>query len=187
MIMKKLTMLLSLFSIAIITCAQSMDCENVLRYRKATPPWQFSALSKGLQCSTNNKYEHIVVLKPGMEYRISFYASTIFNNRMQFKIIDVKSGKTLMDLPGETTENKQGECVLKEYWDYRIEKSVYPYFEFTPKEIQELKLLIDIPEYKEKIKIRDKNEDLGVEEEWREYVEKRKGCIGIFIQEMKAE
>ncbi|MFN8257122.1 MAG: hypothetical protein U0W24_15610 [Bacteroidales bacterium] len=185
--MKKLSFTLGLFCIAIVANSQSMDCDAVLKYRKASPPWQFSALSKGLQCSTNNTYEQGITLKPGMEYRISFYASTIFNNRMHFKIVDVKSGKALMDLPGETVENKQGECVLKEYWDYRIEKSVYPYFEFSPKETQELKIIIEIPEYKEKIKIRDKDENLGVEEEWREYSEKRKGCVGIFIQEMKTE
>jgi hypothetical protein len=185
--MKKLFFVLGLLGLATFAQTQAIDCEAILKYRKATAPWQFSNLSKGLQCSTNNKYEHSLLLKPGMEYRISFYASTIFNNRMHFKIMDVKSGKALMDLPGETAENKQGECVLKEYWDYRMEKSVYPYFEFTPNEPQELKIIIEIPEYKEKIKIRDKDENLGVEEEWREYIEKRKGCVSIFIQEMKAE
>ncbi len=167
--------------------AQSIDCAKTLSYRKANAPYEISELSQSIQCSTNKKYEQNISLKPGYEYRVSFYASSIFNNRMNFKIIDSKTGKTLHDLPGATKENKKGEAVLKEYWDYKYNKSVYPYFEFIPNETQNLKIIISIPEYKEKIKIRDKDEDLGVEEEWVEYVEKRKGCVTTFVQKTKSE
>jgi hypothetical protein len=184
--MKKQLVLFCMLFIGINAFSQ-IDCETTLAYRKAIPPYEKSELSKSIQCSTNNKYEQNVSLKPGYEYRISFYASTIFNNRMNFEIIDTKTGKTLLNVPGETKENKKGECALKEYWDYKYSKTVYPYFEFSPQEIQNLKIIIDIPEYKEKIKIREKDEDLGVEEEWVEYVEKRKGCVTTFVLMTKAD
>ncbi len=185
--MKKLLVFIGLLFFNVNAFSQTIDCSTTLSYRKAIPPYEISDLSQSIQCSTNKTYEQNISLKPGNEYRISFYASTVFNNRMNFKIIDTKSGKVLYDLPGETKENKKGECALKEYWDYKYNKSVYPYSEFIPKEIQNLKIVITIPEYKEKIKIREKDEELGVEEEWVEYVEKRKGCVTTFVMVTKAE
>ncbi|NJO92706.1 MAG: hypothetical protein HC831_29865 [Chloroflexia bacterium] len=93
------------------TFSQTIDCATTLSYRKAIPPYEISNLSQSIQCSTNKTYEQNIILKPGNEYRISFYASTVFNNRMNFKIIDTKSGKVLYDLPGETKENKKGESI----------------------------------------------------------------------------
>lgn len=185
--MKKLIVLLSLLFGSVSTYSQPIDCPSTLSFRKASPPYTYNELSKSMQCSTDKKYEYDISLKAGKEYQISFFASATFNNRMFFKIIDTNTGQKLLDLPGQTEENKKGECVLKEYYDFSSEKLVYPYFNFEPKETLNVKIIIDIPEYKYKLKIADADPDLGTEEKFEEITEKRKGCVTIFIQDMVSE
>ena len=185
--MKKLFVLISLLFISLVSYSQTIDCASTLSYRNATPPYKLSNLSKSLQCSTDKKYEYDIALKPGKEYQISFYASATFNNRMSFQILDTKTGVKLLDLPGQTQDSKKGECVLKEYYDLSSEKLVHPYFEFIPVETINLKIIINIPEYKYKLKVSDADPDLGTEEKYEEITEKRKGCVTIFIQDMVSE
>ena len=71
--------------------AQDLDCPSRLRMRKATPPFKFNSLSKSAQCVTGRKYEFVVPLNAGRDYRISFYASPVFNNNINFRIIDVNT------------------------------------------------------------------------------------------------
>lgn len=185
--MRKLFFSIGLVLIGFALFAQSMDCPSTLKSRKATPPYAINVYSKSMQCSTDKNYEYDVILNPGKEYRITFYASSIFNNRMSFQIIDTKTGMKLMDLPGETQENLKGESVLREYYDYKNEKMVYPCFDFCPEEILNLKIAINIPEYKYKVKTVTGDPDFGTEDKFEEIIEKRKGCVTIFIQEMASD
>ncbi|OQY04780.1 MAG: hypothetical protein B6I20_02405 [Bacteroidetes bacterium 4572_117] len=112
--------------------AQSLDCPSNLKMRHPSPPFGFNDLSKSAQCLTGKKYEFLLPLTKGKDYRISFFASPVFNNNIQFRIIDVNSGKKVFDLPGESEANNKGECVLKAYFDNKLNKLVHPYFDFFP-------------------------------------------------------
>jgi hypothetical protein len=185
--MRKLILSIGIMLIGLALHAQSMDCPSTLALRKASPPYAYNELSKSLQCTTGKKYEYELSLKPGKEYRISFYASSNLGNRMQFQIIDTKTAKKLMDLPGTTAENKKGECALVEYFDYATEKLVHPYFDFVPTETLNLKINIDLPEYTYKLKISDGDPNLGTEDKYEEITEVRKGCVTVFIQDIISE
>jgi len=185
--MKKLIVLIVVLFIGLTTHSQSIDCQSTLSLRKASPPYTYNDLSKSMPCSTDKKYEHEISLKPGKEYQISFYASATFNNRMSFQIVDTKTGVKLMDLPGQTQDSKKGECVLNEYYDLSTGKMTYPFFEFIPVETLNLKIIVNIPEYKYKLKVSDADPELGTEEKYEEITEKRKGCVTIYIQDMVSE
>jgi len=176
--MRKLKLLVILLFAPIAIAAQSLDCPSTLQMRRATPPFTFNDLSKSAQCFTGKKYEFVVPLMKGKEYRISFYASPIFNNNISFRIIDMNSGQKVLELPGETQSSAKGECVLREYFDETTNKMVHPYFDFYPNSSTTLKVIIDIAGEAPKS---------GTEGGIQTTDEKKRGCVTIFIQDKVSE
>ena len=175
--MRKLKLIAILIIMPMALIAQSLDCPSTLQLRRATPPYVINDLSKSAQCYTGKKYEFVIPLTKGKDYRLSFYASPIFNNQIKFTIIDMNSGQKVLDLPGESPASAKGECVLREYFDEALNKMVHPFFDFYPSSSTTLKVTIDI-----------------AAEEGSETVtatqapdSKKKGCITVFIQDKKSE
>lgn len=159
--------------------AQDLDCPSRLKMRKATPPFKFNSLSKSAQCVTGRKYEFVVPLNAGRDYRISFYASPVFNNNINFRIIDLNTGQKVMDLPGESSNyDQKGTCVLRPYIDPSSGKSVHPYFDFYPASSTQLKIIIDIPS------IKQENSENG--SNFNAPEERKRGCVTVFIQDKKS-
>ncbi|MFN8256536.1 MAG: hypothetical protein U0W24_12645 [Bacteroidales bacterium] len=174
--MRKLIFIAIMLIIPFFIHAQSLDCPSTLKMRQATPPYAFNDLSKSAQCFSGKKYEFVVPLMKGREYRISFYASPIFNNKITFRIIDQNSGQKVLDLPGETQSSAKGECVLRDYYDDATNKMVHPYFDFYPNSATSLKVIIDI-----------EGEQGQQANATQAITDAKKGCVTIFIQDKKSE
>ncbi len=153
--------------------AQKMDCISILKYRQASPPFQFSNLSKSAECTSGNTYEYVIPLDKGKEYRLSFFASSIFNNKIKFRIINLNTLEKVLDLDGESEPG--GISALGDYFNDKINKIEHPHFDFHPTSSTTLKVIIDIPDI-ELVK--------KLDETWESKAEKDtiSGCITVFIQ-----
>jgi hypothetical protein len=183
----KFLSLIVLMAVIWSSAAQNIDCQSILNSRKATPFYTINKSTRSISCITGKKYELSLSLEPGKEYRISFFASSILDNRMTFQLINAETGEKFLDVPGQTAHPKKGECALREYFDYATGKMVYPFFEFFPEEKLNLKVIIDIPEYTFKIKTALANPESGTEDVFEEFTEKRRGCVSLFVQEKETE
>lgn len=179
--MRKLKLIALIIFIPVAISAQSLDCPAKLKLMNAKAPYSFNNLSKSAQCYTGKKYEFMVPLIQGKDYRIAFYASPIFNNDINFRIIDMNSGSKVLDLPGEVDGAEKGQCVLREYFDTDLNKMVHPYFDFHPSSSTTLKIIIDIAST-------DKSsETTSSESAFKAPEERQKGCVTVFIQDKKAD
>ncbi len=174
----KFNIILLILFIPVTIFAQSLDCPSRLKMRRATPPFSFNDLSKSAQCLTGKKYEFVLPLSKGKDYRISFYASPIFNNDIQFRIVDVNSGKKVLDLPGETEASNKGECALRAYYDNKLGKLVHPYFDFYPSSSTQLKIIIEVA---------SSEQENSTDSNFSAPETRNKGCITVFVQDQKAE
>jgi hypothetical protein len=177
--MKKIKLIFALIIFPLALAAQSMDCPSTLSLRKATPPFAFNNLSKSAQCVTGKKYEFMVPLIKGKDYRFTFYASPIFNNQINFRIIDMNSGEKVLDLPGEGTSAAKGQSVLREYFDEGLKKMVHPYFDILPNSSTTLKIIIDV--------LSADTEEKTDQSSFKAPEERKKGCITVFIQDKVSE
>lgn len=171
----KFKIILLLLFIPVTIFAQSLDCPSRLKLRQPTPPYKFNDLSKSAQCLTGKKYEFVLTLTKGKEYRISFFASPVFNNDIKFRIIDVNTGEKVLDLPGETEASAKGECVLKSYFDDKQNKLVHPYFPFFVETSTKLKIIIDVAAAEQE----------GSESNFNAPESRKKGCVTVYIQDRK--
>jgi len=165
----KITILILL--IPLWVSAQSLNCPSTLKMRTATAPFKFNNLSKSAQCYTGKKYDFILTLTEGKEYRFSFFASAVFNSNIRFKLIDMNTDRIIIDIPGETLDNKKGTVALKPYYDRK--RLVHPYFDIIPETTTKLKVMIDVASLGEKTATG--------------YEARKKGCITVFIQDKKSE
>jgi hypothetical protein len=83
----KFKIILLLLFIPLNIFAQSLDCSSRLKMRQPTPPYKFNDLSKSAQCLTGKTYEFVLTLTKGKEYRMSFFASPVFNNDIQWPVV----------------------------------------------------------------------------------------------------
>jgi len=180
--MKKINILISIiiftFSSQFIN-AQSMDCISMLRYRKAQFPYEFSNLSKSATCSSGKTYEFIVPLKAGSEYRFSFFASSVFNHQINFRIIDLSSNELVLDLPGEFEAMENNTCALREYFHSKLNKLVHPHYDFYPATSTNLKIIIEIPSVDGENPI-----DNSI---YQRNMDKISGCVTVFVQDKKVD
>ena len=158
--------------------AQSFDCMSTLRMRYASPPYEFSELSKSAVCKTGEKYEYDIKLEKNSDYRISFFASTVFNNNINFKILNTGSGEILIDMPGLTNETKQPNA-LEVYFDSETNKFIHPFFDLSPKTDTEIKILVDV--ISENLEVNSSQTSILVENN------QKKGCVTVFIQSKPTE
>ncbi|MBN1250534.1 MAG: hypothetical protein JXR51_14840 [Bacteroidales bacterium] len=175
----KIKLIIIILFIPFWVFSQSLNCPSTLTMRVASAPYKFNNLSKSAQCLTGNKYEFVLTLNKGKDYKISFYASPVFNNNIKFKIIDLSTNQIVLDLPGETENSMKGECVLKAYFDDKQGKEVHPSFNFYPDNTTSLKIIIDVAS----IEGNKENSESG----FNAPEEKQKGCVTVFIQDRLAE
>lgn len=127
--------------------ADAQDCQKQLTMRTAVKPYRFNTSSKSATCLSGRKYEFILPLTKGSDYRIQFFASPVFDMNINFKIIDMNTNETVMDLPGKVGSfdtPEKGKMVLQPYEEKG--KIVNPYFDFYPEQSTSLKIMIDIKE-----------------------------------------
>ncbi len=134
--------LLTLF-LPIIGLAQ-VDCSNFLGKYQAEEPYKINSMSKSAVCISGHTYEFVVPLQKDYEYRFLFYASSVFNNKINFKIIDLNTGEVKLDLPGESETNEKGTAALASYYDDRLGRDVHPYFDFIPETSTNFKIIIEV-------------------------------------------
>ncbi|NPA67938.1 MAG: hypothetical protein GXO50_04945 [Chlorobi bacterium] len=123
--------------------AQS-KCSDFFKYRRPEAPYEYNDQSSSAVCVTGQTYEFILPLTKGKDYRLKFYAAAVFNNRINFKIIDESTHETVLDLPGESPSREEGTCVLADYYDDETGKSIHPYFDFYPASSTTLKIIIEV-------------------------------------------
>ena len=158
--------------------AQDMDCASSIKYRYANSPYVFDIQSKSAICYSGQKYEYEISLLEGNEYRFSFYASTIFNNNLHFKIVNQATGQVILNLPGEATGNNTS-AILNDYFDPVQKKFIHPYFDYNPDKNLILMVIVEVGEQIEKqnlsssVTIIDPNQ--------------KRGCVTVFLQSKKAE
>jgi hypothetical protein len=175
----KFKIILLLLFIPLNIFAQSLDCSSRLKMRQPTPPYKFNDLSKSAQCLTGKTYEFVLTLTKGKEYRMSFFASPVFNNDIQFRIIDLNTNQKVLDLPGETEASSKGECVLKSYFDDKQNKLVHPFFTFYPESSTQFKIIIKVAS--------SENANDAESSNFNAPETRKKGCVTVYIQDRKAE
>ena len=179
----KLSITLLLLLACVNLIAQPIDCAPILDFRHPDPSFTRSEHSQSVQGFTGEKYEFLVPVEPGEQYRFTFFVSAILTREIHFKIEDVKSGQVLLDLPGTTKENKRNECVLATYFDELYNKTRYPFFDFNPKATTTYKVTVNIAKYK-----RPKPQYVAEDAEYfeEEVVIKKEKKQSAYIQQRKA-
>ncbi len=174
---KLLAFLIFLYSFSLH--AQSLDCSSKIKSLAPNSSFNFNELSKSATCVTGKKYEFVIPLLGGKEYRISFHASSVFNNKINFRIIDENTGEKVLDLPGETEDPRKGSCVLVPYLDNEINRMVHPHFDFVVKQATRLKIIIDIADKRQQTQASSAG--------YAAPKDTNRGCITVFIQDRNNE
>ncbi|MEA2041591.1 MAG: hypothetical protein U9N85_03455 [Bacteroidota bacterium] len=149
------------------------DCSKFFKFRKPEAPFEYNDLSKGAVCVTGETYEFKLPLTKGKDYRLKFYAAPVFNNKINFKIIDESSHEVILDLPGQSNSEQKGTCVLKDYYDEDSGKMEHPYFDFYPVSSTNLKIIIDVLSAPGQEKHDDPN--------FKAPEKKNRGCVTVVI------
>jgi hypothetical protein len=161
----KIVLLLIVLSFSLIGVAQ--NCASFITYQTPAYPYKYNGQSKSATCESGKTYKFIVALLQGKDYKLSFYCSSIFDNKINFKIIDESSSKVLIDLPGESDkDDKTGSVLVAPF--FLDKPSEYPSFDFHPINSLKLQIIIDVTAV-------PAGEDI------------RRGCIGVLIQEKKSD
>lgn len=168
--------LLFTFSITNIF-SQDFDCLTKLKIRQAKAPYKINDLSKSAICKTGEKYEYNIDLQKNKDYRLTFFASSVFNNRINFKIYNKKTGEMIMNLPGISIDNIQG-CALEAYFDKDKNRMVHPFFDFSPNIDTQLEIIIEVESDKSSYEFDAKSLIASNE---------KKGCITVFVQSKDSE
>jgi hypothetical protein len=158
--------------------SQDFDCMTKLKIRYPSPSYEYNELSKSAICRTGEKYEYKVFLNENINYRLSFFASTVFNNKIRFKIISTSTGELLMDLPGEALSEGES-SVLRAYFDEGKNKLVHPFFDILPKVSGEYKIIIELES--------EQNKSLLDEEKIFASNIEKKGCVSVYVQSKLSE
>ncbi len=139
----KLLFILALGLLPLFSNAQA-KCSDFFQYRTPEAPYQYNDQSSSAVCVTGQTYEFILPLTKGKDYRLKFYAAAVFNNRINFKIIDQSTHQTVLELPGESPTREEGTCVLADYFDEDSGKPHHPYFDFYPVTSTTLKIILEV-------------------------------------------
>ncbi len=173
--------------------AQAQNCADFFSSRIATPPYRYNTASKSSTCYSGSKYKFVLEVAANVEYRVQFYASPVFNNEVQVKIVEGE-GNVLVDLPGKVDdEPKKGTTCLQDYMDPKANKLVHPYFDFSSQNATRLTFMIDIkdhleyteePQYDEWGNLTGMTKKAIIPEGGPEKV---KGCFTVYIMDKPAE
>ncbi|MBP5503168.1 MAG: hypothetical protein J6Y24_10320 [Bacteroidales bacterium] len=197
-------LLVVLVSLPLGLQAQNTTCVDQLKMRKPMAPYRYNTASKSAMCQTGRKYEFVLPITKGMDYRIQFFASTVFNNNIDVKIIDMSTGEVVVNVPGKLQDDEPKspqQTALQEYMDLKKNKFIHPFFDFTPVSSTSLKIMIDVKEVEvpqeqvQEYSYSDydyesqprQNQQPAKEEGYAVPVEKNKGCISVYIIDRETE
>ena len=183
--------------------AQS-TCADQMKLRKPTQPYRYNSASKSAMCQTGRKYEFVLPITKGLEYRIQFFASTVFNNNVDVKIIDMSTGEVVINVPGRFDESKEvkfnQQTALQDYFDEKKNKYFHPYFDFAPVSSTSLKIMLDVKEvevpqdqvqgysYGDDYESQPRqNQTSTADEGYAVPVEKIKGCITVYVTDKESQ
>jgi len=132
-----------------------LDCSGFLKNMIPDDPFNLNSLSKSAACVSGHTYEFVVPVQKGYEYRVVFYASSVFNNDLHFKIVDLNTNTEVANLPGKLGPDEmptKGQTALQPYFDEKLNKEVHPYTAIIPSTTTNLKIIIDVDEKADLIK-----------------------------------
>jgi hypothetical protein len=155
-----------------------MDCASTIKYRYTDPPFVFNEQSKSAICYSGQKYEYDIYLLSNIEYRFSFFASSVFNNNIRFKIINKSTGELLLDLPGEAAGNNTS-AILQDYYDKKQNKFVHPYYDINPEKDSQYKVIVEVGDLKQSNELSNSVVKINPDQ--------LKGCVTIFLQSKNAD
>lgn len=167
----KITLIAIFMQMPFLVSAQG-NCSDFFKYRRPEIPYEYNDQSSSAMCVTGNNYEFILPLNKGKDYRLKFYAAAIFNNKINFKIIDQSTHQTIIDLPGETYSAEEGSCVLKDFFDEDSNKEVHPYFDFYPVTTTTLKIIIEVLPLQE-----ESSDNPNIKKQLKQ----NRGCITVVV------
>jgi hypothetical protein len=145
--MKKIKFLIILLLTLPIFSYAQLDCSSFLSSLKPEDPFTINSMSKSATCISGHTYEFVVPLTKGYEYRFIFYASSVFNNDLSFRMIDLNTNKEVLNVPGKLADNqspKKGQTALQPYFDEKLNKEVHPYFTIIPNSSTNVKIIIKV-------------------------------------------
>ncbi len=176
--------------------ADAQNCSSFLTMRKPEAPYRYNTASKSATCFSGKKYEFVLPLTAGTDYRIKFFASPVFNNDIQVKIVDLSSGEAVVDLPGcppDGQEPRKGNTCIQDYSDAKTGKLIHPYFDFNPQQSTSLKIMIEIKdhiEYTEEYTYDEWGNSTGSVKKPiipEGGIEQVKGCFTVYIADKPSE
>ncbi len=174
--------------------SEAQNCANFFNNRKPEAPYRYNTASKSATVWSGKKYEFVLPLTAGNEYRVRFYAASVFNNDLQIKIVDLNSGETVVDLPGAVEEPKKGNTCLQDYMDTKTNKLIHPYFDFAPQQATSIKIMIDVKDHMEYVEEPILDEDGYPTGEMKKTavipeggIEQVKGCFTVYVSDKPGE
>ncbi|MBR4441103.1 MAG: hypothetical protein IKS00_06075 [Bacteroidales bacterium] len=181
--------------------AQS-TCADQMKMRKPTQPYRYNSSSKSAMCQTGRKYEFVLPITQGLEYRIQFFASPVFNNNVDVKIIDMSTGEVVINVPGKLDDKEvkfNQQTALQDYFDEKKNTYFHPYFDFTPVSSTSLKIMLDVKEvevpqdqvqsysYGDDNESQSQTQSSSSDQGFAVPVEKIKGCITVYVTDKVSE
>jgi len=146
--------------------------------KQVDPYFSKDELSKSAICFAGNTYEYDLKLEKDRDYRISFFASSVFNNQVNFRMINTLNSKELINLPGTSSDIYQ-RPILEEYSDNSPKKRTHPYCTVKTKTNAEVKIIIGISPLDELMS--------NGYSDFQAYSNPTKGCVTIFVQSKPSE
>jgi len=153
-------------------------CSDFFKYRIPENPYEYNDQSSSAVCVTGQTYEFILPLTKGKDYRLKFYAAAVFNNKINFKIIDQSNHETVLDLPGESSTREEGTCVLADFFDDDSGKSKHPYFDFYPVTSTTIKIIMEVLPAPQ-----DNSDDPNIKKQTKF----NRGCVTVVVLDKPSE
>jgi len=167
-----------ILSLPLFSNAQG-KCSDFFKYRRPDATYEYNDQSSSAVCVTGQTYEFVLPLTKGKDYRLKFYAAAVFNNRLNFKIIDESTHETVIDLPGESQLREEGTCVLADFYNEDTGKSTHPYFDFYPASSTTLKIIMEV--------IPAPQGEASDNPNIKKQVKLNRGCVTVVVLDKPAE
>lgn len=174
----KLIYIIALFLVFPLFSDAQSKCSDFFKYRRPEAPYEYNDQSSSAVCVTGQTYEFVLPLTKGKDFRLKFYAAAVFNNKINFKIIDESTHETVLDLPGESPARAEGTCVLADYYNEDNGKTSHPYFDFYPATSTTLKIIMEVLPVKQ-----EESSDPNIKRQKKI----NRGCVTVVVLDKPSE
>ncbi len=172
--MKKIISL-SILIVLFVSLQAQIDCSKQSATFYITDGYIKSDISTSEVVKSGEIYNFMIPLKAGKEYRLYFMASSVFNNRINIKIIERSSNQIVIDTYYKKTQDDWGDDydqkLLKTEWNEEDNKMEQPHIDLEPVTSTNIVIIIDVLEAEKEI-TSDK-------------IKKLRGCFSIIVLEKK--